>query len=536
MLERLKQLWTGMTSRQRAFAAAGGAITVALIVVFVRLIGTPDFKPLLSGVDPADTPAMTAQLAAKNIPFQVSPDGGTISVAADKIDEARLEVASHDTPHSGRLGFEIFDKVSWGQTEFDEKVNYQRALEGELERTIQSISNVKAARVHIVMASDSVFLDRERSAKASVLLRLKSGNLSRDDLSSISRLVAGAVDNLKPTDVAIVDADSNQPLGRELESDSGAAVEQDLTRRLVATLAPVLGEDHIRASVNVELEPGTTEESSEKYDPAVSVPLTRQVTEDQVGSGTGSGGVPGTASNVPVAKPPSSAAAKGAPTAAALIAVPPVKDNGEMAKTESATYGVNKTVMRDSEPAGRIKRITAAVLVDDVIDRKLEHNKWTETRRKRSPEDLKQISDLATAAIGLDSERGDAINVQDMSFQEPDPVELPKITAVEKVRKGLSDYANIVRYAALLLLFVLAYFLMVRPVQKRALSPGGMLLADRRTAETPAMAGSSPAPGPLVAPAVQKTIALKRQLADIVKSDPASSTNAVRSWMAEDAQ
>jgi flagellar M-ring protein FliF len=115
----------------------------------------------------------------KRYPILSGPDGTSITVPADQVDAARLEVASHDAPHSGRIGFEIFDKVSWGQTEFDEKVNYQRALEGELERTIQTMSNVKSARVHLVMATDSVFMDRERGAKASVTLRLKGGSLSR---------------------------------------------------------------------------------------------------------------------------------------------------------------------------------------------------------------------------------------------------------------------------------------------------------------------------------------------------------------------
>src|SRR6202012_4001297 len=127
-------------------------------------------------------------------PFQISPDGTSVNVPSDEVDAARLEVASHDAVHSGRIGFEIFGKVSWGETEFEEKVNYQRALEGELERTIQTMSNIKSARVHLVMATDSVFMDRERGAKASVTLRLHRGNLSRAEISEISRLVAGAVD------------------------------------------------------------------------------------------------------------------------------------------------------------------------------------------------------------------------------------------------------------------------------------------------------------------------------------------------------
>ena len=181
-IDRVKLFWAGRSSQQRVYLGLGLAATLGVAAFFGHLMATPEYKPLMSGLEAADAQAITAELAAKKIPYLVGPDGTSITVPADQVDVARLEVASHDSPHSGRIGFEIFDKVSWGQTEFDEKVNYQRALEGELERTIQTMSNVKSARVHLVMATDSVFMDRERGAKASVTLRLKrwKSNPSRD--------------------------------------------------------------------------------------------------------------------------------------------------------------------------------------------------------------------------------------------------------------------------------------------------------------------------------------------------------------------
>jgi flagellar M-ring protein FliF len=179
LMERAKLFWAALRPQQRVYFGVGLAVTVAAVMFFVKMIASPNYKPLTSGLEAADAQTITAELAAKKIPYIVSPDGSSISVPADQIDAARLEEASHDSTHSGRIGFEIFDKVSWGQTEFDEKVNYQRALEGELERTIQTMSSVKSARVHLVMATDSVFMDRERSAKASVTLRLRRGSLSR---------------------------------------------------------------------------------------------------------------------------------------------------------------------------------------------------------------------------------------------------------------------------------------------------------------------------------------------------------------------
>src|SRR5262249_34088922 len=157
-------------------------------------------------------------------------------------------------PHSGRLGFELFDKLNWGQTEFDEKVNYQRALEGELERTIATLRDVESARVHLVMPTDSVFVDREREAKASVILKLRSGTLADETHRAIASLVSGAVDKLNPENVTVIDADTNQPLlaHHKGSSQTDAELEDELSAKLMTTLEPVVGAQRVRASVNVE--------------------------------------------------------------------------------------------------------------------------------------------------------------------------------------------------------------------------------------------------------------------------------------------
>jgi flagellar M-ring protein FliF len=530
-MDRVKQFWAGRSTQQRVYLGLGLAMTLGVAAFFVKMISTPEYKPLMSGLEPADAQAITAQLAAKKIPYLVSPDGTSITVPADQVDAARLEVASHDSPHSGRIGFEIFDKVSWGQTEFDEKVNYQRALEGELERTIQTMSNVKSARVHLVMATDSVFMDRERGAKASVTLRLRGGELSRAEISEISRLVAGAVDELKPADVVIIDADSNKSLGLSGgPADPGEGIEQELTRRLISTLAPVVGADRMRASVNVEYETSSSEESLEKYDPAVSVTLNMQRSEDVTAPGAGVGGVPGTSTNVAAAKPvpPPAAGAPATPAPSTKAEEP-----SQSSKTESATYGVNRTTRHVIEPAGSIRRVTAAVLLDDALERKQEKGKWVETHRKRNSEELKTISELAQAAIGFNSARGDVISVQNLSFDHPVAAEIPPITFVDKARKGINDYSSIIRYAGLLVLFLLVYLLMLRPIQKRALAAPNPLLAASRAM----VAGDADAIaiGETAANLALRSQVLRKQLAEFVKAEPESSTNAVRAWLREEA-
>jgi len=518
-LDRVKLFWAGLRPQRQLYLGLGLAFTLAVLGFFVKMIATPDYKPLLKGLEPADAQAVTVQLDAKKISYRVSPDGTSISVPADQVDAARLEVASHDSPNSGRIGFEIFDKVSWGQTEFDEKVNYQRALEGELERTIQTMSNVKSARVHIVMATDSVFMDRERGAKASVTLRLKRGSLSRDDLSAISRLVAGAVDELKPTDVVIIDADAGQSLGQGNGSGDGSdGVEQQLTRRLMSTLGPIVGADHIRATVNVEYETGSSEESQEKYDPAVSATLTMQHSEETTGPSASNGGVPGTSSNVPAAKAGAAAAA--------------TKDAGQSSKTDNNTYGVNRTTRHVIEPAGSIRRITAAVLVDDVTERKQVNSKWVELHHKREPEDLKLISDLAQAAIGFNSVRGDVISVQNLAFEHADAEDVAPATMAEKARKDLNDYSSEVRYGVLLVLFLIVYLLMIRPIQKRVLAVSNALPAPIHTDQLsePGLVAIADSPAILA----QRSMLLKKQLAEYVRTEPESSVTAVRTWLQEE--
>jgi len=517
LLARAQMFWAGRTQQQRIYLGAGVAVMIAAAIFFGQMLTTPDYKPLMSGMEAADAQTVAAQLAAKKIPYQISPDGTSISVPADQVDAARLEVASHDTPHSGRIGFEIFDKVSWGQTEFDEKVNYQRALEGELERTIQTMSNVKSARVHLVMATDSVFIDRERGAKASVTLRLRRGSLSREEAAAITRLVAGAVDELKPEDVALIDADSNEPLNSGSSAAGGSDIEQELTRRLISTLTPVVGADRIHASVNVEYETSSSEENDDKYDPNVSVPLSMQKSEEITTGGRGVGGVPGTSSNV--------ARAGAKPTA-----TPTAAEAGQSSKSENATYGVNRTTRHVVEPAGGIRRLTAAVLVDDAVDRRFEGGKWVETHHGRSPEEMKTIEDLAQAAIGFDGSRGDVVSVRDIAFDRPPADAAPLPNLVERAEKSLSNYAAIGRYGGLLALFALVYLLMFRPIQKRAFAaPSAAQLAfvaRGMELEPTALPESA-------ANTAQRALLLKKQLAEYVKDEPESSTIAVRAWLQE---
>lgn len=523
--DQVSRFWQELGGKQRLLLVAGGVLTIALLGLLVRQLATPTYKVLLSGLTPSDAQTIASQLAGKNIPHQLDPAGTTLSVPAEQLDTARLEIASQGMPHSGRLGFEIFDKASWGQTEFDEKVNYQRALEGELERTVQQLRDVESARVHLVMPTDSVFIDRKRTAKASVILKLRRGALSTTSQVSIARLVAGAVDGLEPENVAVIDADTNRQLG-QTTGDAAGSLDLQLSQRLLATLTPILGSEHVRVSVNVEYDPSTTEESQERYDPANTVTLSMQRSEERLGGGAVSGGIPGTSSNVPGAKPEVASSLSG-------------DDSNQATKSETATYGVNKTVRRISEPAGRIRRITAALLVDDMLSSHTADNKPSATRRKWSADELKQIQELAQATLGLDASRGDLVSVQNISFDQPPAEGIPPVSRIERLRMLVNDWSSPLRYVVIVLLFLATYALVLRPLKSQAIATMKELPAQRqRTATSIPAEGSTPLltgdPLEALGEAPKKAKMLKKQVLDRVKHEPQSSSRLVQAWLHEE--
>src|SRR5580698_7247879 len=297
MLHRLQQFFRGLTLNQRLLLGGGAVLTGLTLWGFVTLLGQPKYVTLYSGLRPEEAQTLAASLTAKNIPHQLSPDGSLL-VPDDKLDVSRLETAAAGLPRGARLGFELFDTPNWAGSDFSEKVNYQRALEGELERTLATLSEVESVRVHLVLPQESLFTEQEHEAKASVILKTRSGRLSEQAQLAIPQLVASAVDRLKPENVTVIDADTNTPLLHGREGGKTFAPDDELAKTLVHTLEPVVGADHVRASVHVEYDLGTSEDTQETYDPKTPTTLTQEHSEeDSVGEAPA--GVPGTASNVP---------------------------------------------------------------------------------------------------------------------------------------------------------------------------------------------------------------------------------------------
>ncbi len=533
-LRQAKDFLAGLTLKQRLLLAGGAVAVAGTLVLFVQLIGKPDYKTLYSGLNPGDTPAIVAQLAAKNIPYEQSADGTSITVPADKLDSARLEVASQPMPHSGRLGFELFDKPNWAGSDFSEKVNFQRALEAELERTLETLSEVSAVRVHLVLPEQSLYSERERAAKASVILKLRQGRLTEQSDVAIRQLVAGAVDRLSPENVVVIDADTNLPMGRNGGGRDGnvSELDQEMAKRVVETLEPVVGAQGVRASVHVEYDLTSGEETRETYDPATSVPLSMTRSEERLGSES-AGGVPGTSSNLPNAKVPATQKAD---------------PESHSSKTETGTYAVNKVVRHTIEPAGRIKRIAAALLIDDGSDIEQKNGQRIVLRRRRTAEEMKQIEGLAAATLGIDAQRGDLLAVENLSFQSLQQDAPVPTTTADRVQRILRNFAWIFRYGALACLFGVVYVLLLRPIKKEILT---VLKALPARLATKKLAGGVEESGQAIPasagalqnilgdaslaedPALNKLSNLKKHLVQKVRSEPAEASRLVQSWLRE---
>ena len=520
-----------LTAKQIVLLAGSALIVGGTIWVFVQLLGQGEYKPLYSGMAPADAQSLAQRLSAQNISYRLSTDGTAVLVRSDQLDKARVEAASQGPLASGRMGFELFDKPNWSGSDFSEKVNYQRALEAELERTIQTMSGVEAVRVHLVLPRESLFTDRERVAKAAVVLKLRGTRLNDQISTSVANLVSSAWDDLSPQNVTVVTTDGQMPghgHDHRVGMEGMEELETTLAERIVRTLTPVVGNDHVKSSVTIDYDPTSADSTQELYDPNSTAVLSSQSSQETVGD-LEPAGIPGTPSNAP-SSPSNTTAATQAKAATSTQGI----------RSESKTFAVSHTTRHVLEPAGRVKRVAAAILVDDAVETKTESGKTAETRRKRTPEEMKQIEELAKAAIGFDSQRGDQFSLQNISFSTPQmDVPLPP-GKLQRFVVFTEHWTGALRYVALSLLFLAVYLLILRPVKKHVFTilestPQPALSGEAAALATmPINGGLSGLPsetGKGVSPEVEEAISLKKKLALKVKSDPQGASRLIQNWL-----
>ncbi|MDX2266676.1 MAG: flagellar basal-body MS-ring/collar protein FliF [Bryobacter sp.] len=409
-MEQLRQFWDNFSLRQRLGL---GVVLVAVLgglYGFTRFQKEKNFRPLFTQLAPEDAGTLTAKLREKTVEYRVSEDGTTISVPSEKLAELRLELASEGLPRTGRLGFELFDQTNFGLTEFAEKINYQRALEGELERTISSLREVERARVHLTLAKKSVFEAERKPAKASVVLNLRAGaKLAPATVQAITYMLASAVDELSPEHISLLDQAGNllsRPRKQwgpdeempEMVLEYRQKLEKGLLAKVHETLIPLLGEEGYRAGLTADVDMTSGESSEEVYDPDKAVVLTEQKTEDVTGIAS-SGGAPGTPTNLP--RP---------------VSRPVSGSSGAQRTTESTTYQTSRTIRRMKLPQGTLKRLSVSVLLDQPVRWEGVGPKAKRIFDAPTPEKIQTIKGVLSAAVGLVPERGDQIIIESLPF------------------------------------------------------------------------------------------------------------------------
>ena len=544
----LKRLWASLSISQRVTLLLVAVAVGTGLFYFSRWRTESDFRPLYTARGAEDAGAVVERLKAGGTQYKLSEDGRTVLVPSAQVAELRLSLAAAGVPRNGRIGFELFDKANFGATEFAEQVNFRRALEGELERSVMCLSAVEEARVHLTLPKDSVFLESRQQAKASVMVKLKFGSrLTPQNIAAVSNLVASAVEGLAPDAVSVLDMQGNllnrprRPAGPEGEQASEAtlefrqAMERDLVAKINLTLDPLLGPEKFRASAALDCDFTSGEQSEETFDPNRSVMVTSQKTDETSGA-AGAAGVPGTASNLP------------RPTSR------PASSQGGLSRTtENTTYQSSRMVRRTRLPQGTVKRMSVAVLVDHEVKWAKTGTVMSRTVEPPSPEKLKVIQGLVAAVIGLNKERGDQLIVESLAFEStlnreepaspaPSPKPPPQ-TWIDQLKGQKALYLGAL--AGGLLLFVV-FAVIWRSGRKRGgaaeVSSAAELAAGEAPEEAPPagrqaerqIKRSAPSYPELPAAPLGKAEILTTHLRDAIKREPEASAQVFRTWLAED--
>ena len=467
-------------ARERFAALSSGrkiGLMVAVAAVIALIVGNllwsrePVYRVLFTNIPDKDGGAIVQSLQQMNVPYKLDP-GGTISVTADKIYDVRLKLAAQGLPKSGNVGFELLDNQKFGVSQFAEQVNYQRAVEGELARSIETVASVSKARVHLAMPKQTVFLRDQLKPTASVMLTLHPGRiLDGGQIAGIIHLVSSSIPELPIKNVTIVDQDGNL-LSKLPELSQNNLdprqllyvqhVEKNFVERVETILAPLVGKENVKAEVTAQIDFAEVEQTSESFkpnSPPNSSAMRSQQTLDQQGK-TGNelaGGVPGALSNQP---PGAAAAPITAPVASGASEV--LSGTANSRKEATINYEVDKTIQHVKQQVGGVKRLSAAV----VLNYKPGKDKTGKmTYLPFSPQEMTQINNLVREAIGYNKERGDSVNVVNAAFADSVPLEEKRVQdkALDYLQTNATDVGKLALIAVVVLYLL---FFVLRPLMK----------------------------------------------------------------------
>jgi flagellar M-ring protein FliF len=549
---RVRKLTSALNPRQLTTLALAFAAAVALVAGASWWLNQPDYRVLFADMEPEEAARVEAGLQSEKIQYRLANAGRDIEVPKEDVDRLRLHFTSTSLPSSGRIGFEIFDRTAFGQTEFLEQVNYRRALEGEIARTISTIGEIAGARVHIAMAKPSLFESKEQPAKASVILKLKRNRpLAASTITGIVNLVAYSVEGLRPESVVLLD-NTGRPLARPNEDGdeplSAAAAERqqrrerELAAQVVRMVEPIVGSDRVRATVSLRLVSKSEEQTEETYDPVGAV-RSRQLTLEGANA-KDAAGVAGARGNLPGQVAP---APTGTPVTPPGPPAPSLTANGSGRHAETVNYELTKITRHSLLPRGDIARLSVAVVVDNARGSKTDaEGTVTRTSTPRPQAEMTKIQQLVAAAVGLDADRGDHLTVENVSFDEPVDEPVPAPTFFQRVGGGVETWA---RPVIVLVVGLVALLFVLRPIVKGVFS-----YAPPPPPPTPTRAETQPLPrqlpktieeveneieAELDAKAVdhlsaRRTPILQKRVAKAIETEPENAARLVRAWLAEE--
>lgn len=407
---------------------------VAIVIALILWAKTPDYRVLYNNLSDQDGGAIVTQLTQMNIPYRYSDNGSAILVPEDKVYDLRLRLAQQGLPKGGAVGFELLDKEKFGISQFSEQINYQRALEGELARTIETLGPVRNARVHLAMPKPTLFVREQKSPSASVTLNLESGRaLDEGQVNAIVHMVSSAVAGLPPGNVTLIDqsgrlltrSDTSGRALNETQLTYTAEVENRYQQRIESILAPIVGSGNVHAQVNAQIDFAAKEQTEEQYRPngsaEQSAVRSRQLSQTTQANDRASGGIPGALSNqpapessAPVATPAQQKTQNtGQTTQTAQSSTTQTQNNiTNQSREETTNYEVDKTIRHTQLNVGDVKRLSVAVIVNY---RQLADGKTAPL----SDEQVKQIESLTREAMGFSTDRGDTLNVVNSPFTAP---------------------------------------------------------------------------------------------------------------------
>ena len=536
-------LWRRLSVNQRMGLIVGLAALVALLVVSLLWGRVQGYQVLYTNLSQADGGTVIAELQKLGIPYRITDAGNVIQVPSDQVYATRMKLAAQGLPKGAGVGFELLDNEPMGTSQFVERVNYQRALEGSLARTIDSMSAVQSATVHLAIPKPSVFLDQEQKPSASVLLKLYPGRvLSSAQVAGIVHLVASGVAGMSDKSVNVVDQDGNL-LTAASQSTSGIepsqlayrnAVEQQYRRQIESILSPLVGSNGVRVAVSADLDFGKTETSSVIY--GQGHPLSHQAqTQNSTGNASLPAGVPGALTNQPpggVAAPFTVGSASQPLTPQQFTQLAPaLRSLAPTASSSSATtnYDVDKTISHTQQPVGSVRRISVAVLIND---RPPTAKGASAKPQPMSSQQLAQIRQLVQDAIGFDAKRGDQVSVVSMPFggsSEAQQAALPlwRSPAIwDSVREAIPY------------LLALIFGLLIYRAVRRLATPSARDEEEEDEAEERGEAGrgAGAASGELAPEVVHLSNTFENDAAvsrELARQDPRRAAQVVKEWLAD---